>query len=199
MTDEQTTEGQTTEQQVTDDGGKVREHPAFKGVLNQLSEERKKREEYESRFAAIDAEKKAEAERKAIEAGEYKAILAEREAEIATLRKQTQVKDVTNALIVSGAANDLIRDGLLTRYEREQPADVAAWIAAQKTAHPEAFSATPIPMSSGPAGNVANGKTQSTLEVRLKSENPAIKRAAIDEEFNLIMSGKLLPDWRANK
>jgi len=184
----QTTEGQATEQQqVTPDDGsqKVREHPAFKGVLNQLSEERKKREEYEQRISAIDSEKKAEAERKAIEAGEYKAILAEREAEIATLKKQTQIKDVTNALIVNGAANEIVRDGLITRFERESPADVAAWIAAQKQAHPEAFTAAPIPMSSGPAGNVASGKNDHSLEARLNSTDRKVRDAARLEKLKL--------------
>jgi len=176
----ETTEGQTTEQgQVVDPAdGKVREHPALKGVLNQLSERNKRIAELEAAQSVIDAEKKAEAERKAIEAGEYKTILAEREAEIASLKKQTTIKDVTNSLIVNGVASELVRDGLITRYEREAPADVAAWIAAQKQAHPEAFAATPTPMSTGPAGNVATGKNEHTLEARLSHPDKKVREAA---------------------
>jgi hypothetical protein len=182
MEQEQTTQGQTEQQaQVADDGGKVREHPAFKGVLNQLAEERKRLAEYEQRIAAIDAEKKAEVERKAIEAGEYKSILAEREAEIATLKKETQRKDLTNLLIMNGAIDDTVQDGLITRYEREQPADAAAWIATQKTAKPHLFSAAPIPMSSGPAGNVASGKGKDTLEARLTHPDPKVRKEAAIE------------------
>jgi hypothetical protein len=182
--DTETTEGQTTEATATAQEKMIPES-RLNNLIQQVTELKKFKD-------SVDLEAKAEAERRAIASQEFEKVLASREAEkaelaqrIALLEKQTTIKDVTNALIVSGAQNDLIRDGLLTRFEREQPADVAAWIAAQKTAHPEAFSATPIPMSSGPAGNVATGKNESTLEARLSHPDKKVRELARLEKLRL--------------
>jgi hypothetical protein len=188
----QATEGQTTTVEATPAAQeKMIPESRLNNLIQQVTELKKFKE-------SVDLEAKAAAEKKAIEAQEFEKVLASREAEkaelaakVAQLEKQTVLKDVTNALIVNGATDDLVRDGLITRFEREQPADVAAWIAAQKTAHPQAFTAAPIPMSSNPVGNAAAGKQASSLETRLLSTDPKIKMEALKEQFRLEATGKL--------
>lgn len=168
---------------------RVREHPAFKNVTAQLSELQKFRDQKL-------AEEKAETERKALANQEYEKVIAARDADIAArdqklaeLERKNLVGTVERMLLSSGATDDLYREGIMARFDRDKPEDLNAWIAKQKQDHPKAFANSQSPISSGAPGNVAGGATN-TLEQRLKSDEPKVKKAAASEKMRNALFGK---------
>lgn len=183
QTAQQTENGNAVEAQAAQQEKMIPES-RLNNLIQQISELRKFKE-------TVDEQARIESEKKAIAAQEFEKVLSARESEKAelakqldVLKRQNEIGKVERALLASGVSDDLARDGLMTRFERDKPEDVTAWIAAQKQSHPSAFTAAPTPMSSGPAGNVASG-SPNTLEQRLNASDAKIRSAARLEKLKL--------------
>jgi hypothetical protein len=194
--DKQTTE--TTEQTATAEtvSEKMIPESRLNNMIQQITELRKERDTYAKAQAEIEATKKAEQERKALEAQEFDKVLKSRDeekaaiaAELAAMKRENEIGRVERALLASGVNDEIARDGLLTRYERDKPDDVAAWIEATKKAHPSAFASSPTPTSSGPVGTVSTGKSDSSLQSRLNSTDAKVRMSALTERLKLQAEG----------
>lgn len=201
MSEQQTTEAQQTTdtaQQTQDDGAeiKVREHPAFRAVTQQLADLKKQINAHNKERAELDAARKAEADRKAIEAKEFESVLKGRDAQIAELTAKAAAQDAAmkrgeaeRALMSAGVTSAIMRKGLLADWQEAQPEDLNEWIAAAKRATPEAFAPMKTPMAPGPVGNAAAGENGSSLEARLQSADRKIREAALKERLAAGLSG----------
>jgi hypothetical protein len=196
--DKQTTE--TTSEQATTTQSEASEkmipESRLNNMIQQITELKKERDSYAKAQAEVESVKKAEQERKALEAQEFDKVLKSRDeekaaiaAELAELKRSYDIGKVERTLLAAGVNDEIARDGLLTRYEREKPDDVAAWIEATKKAHPSAFAAVPMPTSSGPVGTVSTGKTDSSLQSRLNSTDTKVRMAALTERLKLQAEG----------
>ena len=159
-----------------------RNHPAVKQTFKELAELRKV-------VAASEAEKKAEEERKAIAAQNFDKVLKDRDARLAeyesklkSLEHATRRGNAERELMAAGVSSPVMRKGLLADWEEAAPEDTAAWIAEVRKAAPEAFAPVKTPMVPGAVGAVASG-TDNSLEARMQSKDPNIRRAAFSEKI----------------
>lgn len=193
---EQTEGQQTTEQQETDEGKMIPES-RFRGAVKQASEYKKRIAELEARQAEIDNAKRAEEERRAIDAqefdkvlGTYKSKVSEYENELTSMKANIKRGEAERAIMMAGASDALVIKGLLADFVAESPEDLSAWLDAQKKAHPAAFAPNRNPMPTGPAGMAPPASQQgNSLEARLKHPDPNIRREAYAEKITAQLQG----------
>jgi hypothetical protein len=169
----------------------------LRNLVDQIKELKAQNDSFARAQSEIEAAKKAEAERKALEAQEFDKVLKSRDEEKAAiareledLKRQHELGKVERALLASGVSDEVARDGLLTRYEREKPEDVSAWIEVTKKNHPHIFGGAALPTSSGPVGTVSTGRTDSSLQARLKSTDKTVRERAMVERLKLMAEGQ---------
>lgn len=172
-------------------------------LIDQIKYLKSELAEHSKAKSEVEAQRKADEERKLIEAQKFEEVLGQRSAENETLKAQlaqlqTDLKrgNVERALMGAGVSGDNARRGLLAKFFEDSPEDLTAWVEEQKRAYPSDFAPAKTPMSSGPVGHVKTGDAGADLATRLTSKDPKIKQAALSEELSKILSGQLAPGWR---
>jgi hypothetical protein len=199
MTEQQTTEqatGEATDQGTveavaTTAGDEVVPKSRLEGVAKQAAEWKAKALEYEKLAKQAEAAERQREEAKAVEKGEFDKVLAERERQIEELRQaqsaaERQVREATARaeLTAAGMTDPLALRGALADMPAD--ADIAEYVGKLKTDHPGAFAAPKTPVQHSSGGTVST-VVDSTLEARLKSDDPNIRKQAADEELELFL------------
>ncbi len=148
--------------------------------------------------AGIEASQKAKEEAKAKEAGEYQKLidakateLDEAQAKIVTLQKQAVESIARAALDDAGMRDKLTQTGALSSLPADATAEtVGDWVTKVKELNPNNFVTPPNPTTQPRAGTPVSVGGGGSLEGRLNSADPAVRRDALKEQLGNELSGK---------
>ena len=178
---EETKPAEQHEEQIEEPKGptnkEIRESKLFQNLTKQLAELSNKVSSYES----------TEAERaKVVEIEKAKAsqtleqLVAQKDAEITTLRKTFEAQQLEAAIRVAavraGARSDMIVDGLVAQFSRlaDKPENIGEWVSSIAAAEENAplFQSTPShpTLSAGPSGRAASRERKNGVDYLKRPE-----------------------------
>lgn len=192
--EQQTKETQETQEQTEEKKySKAEVEKRMAGPIGQVNELR-------AELDAIRKQKAADEEAKAIKNKDFQSVIDNLKAQLVErdqnmLEYQTKIKnqEIDSKLLRSGIKDDFARTGVLAHYNGlEEKPELDAYIAGLKESHSTIFESA---VNKGrPSGNpgIPSVNTVLPLSERLKSSDPKVAQAALDEQFVKTLKGEPL-------